>query len=78
MIIVKQSQIEYFISSYCKKIDPSLVGNKYIVFGTFNKADWKKYSQQTTYPQEAFDKVYVFKDVKQFEIFQGGWMKDNR
>jgi hypothetical protein len=77
LIIGKQSPIEYFISSCCEKIDPSMIGNKYLVFGTLNKADWKQYSQKTSYPQETLDKVYVFKDVLKFEVVGGGWYKDD-
>jgi hypothetical protein len=47
------------------------------VFGTFDKTDWKQFSQKTTYPQETFDKVYVFKDVLNFEVVGGGWYKDD-
>ena len=77
LIIGKQSQIEYLMSVSCKKIDPSIVGNKYVVFGTLDKADWKQHNQKTTYRQEAFDKVYIFKDVLNFEIVRGGWYKDD-
>jgi hypothetical protein len=60
----------------CEKIDPSMIGNKYVVFGTFDKSDWRQLSQKTTYPAESLKKVYVFKDVKQFEVVRGGWMKE--
>jgi hypothetical protein len=53
-----------------------MIGNKYVVIGTLDKADWDLYSKKTTYPEEALKKVFVFKDVKQFEIEPGGWRKD--
>ena len=77
LIIGKQSEIENLMSACSEELDPSIIGNKYVVFGTFDKSDWKQYRQKTTYPQETIDKVYVFKDVKQFEIAKGGWVKDN-
>ena len=77
LIIGKQPQIEYFISSCCEKIDPSMIGNKYLVFGTLNRSDWKQYSKKTTYPQETIDKVYIFKDVLNFEVVGRGWYKDD-
>lgn len=77
LIIGKQAEIEVLISDCCEKLDPSLTGNKYLVFGTFDKSDWKRYSQMTSYPQETLDKVYVFKDVLNFEVVRGGWSKDN-
>ena len=77
LIIGKQSAIENLMSVCCEKIDPSMIGNKYLVFGTLDKTDWKQYSQKTTYPEETLEKVYVFKDVKHFELAQGGWTKDS-
>lgn len=76
LIIGKQVEIENLMASCCEKFDPAIIGNKYLVFGTFDKSDWREYSQKTKYPQEAFDKVYIFKDVKHFEVVQGGWVKD--
>ena len=76
LIIGKQSEIENLMSACSEKLDPSVIGNKYVVFGTFDKSDWKQCNKKTTYPEETIDKVYVFKDVKQFEIVQGGWVKD--
>ena len=60
-----------------EKVDPSVVGNKYLVFGTFSRTDWQKYSKTLTDPTKAIDQVYVFKDVLEFEIVRGGWYKDD-
>ena len=76
LIIGKQAEIENLMASCCEKFDPDTIGNKYLVFGTFDKSDWREYSQKTNYPQEVFDKVHIFKDVKHFEVVQGGWAKD--
>lgn len=75
LIIGKKSAIENLMCACCEKIDSALIGNEYIVFGTFDKSDWRQYNQTTTYPEETIDKVYIFKDVIQFEL--GGWVKDN-
>jgi hypothetical protein len=73
LIIVKQVEIESLITVCCEKLNPSLIGNKYLVFGTVDRSDWKQNSKKTTYPEETLDRMYVFKDVKQFEIVPGGW-----
>jgi hypothetical protein len=73
LIIVKQAEIESLIAVCCEKLNPSLIGNKYLVFGTVDRSDWKQNSKKTTYPEETLDRLYVFKDVKQFEIVPGGW-----
>ena len=48
----------------------------YVVIGTLDKADWDQYSQKTTYLEETHEKIYIFKDIKHFDIVQGGWVKD--
>ena len=68
LIIVKQSKIESLMSYQFEKVDPSIVGNKYLVFGTLSRKDWQKYSKTPTNPGEAIDQVYVFKDVWSFEV----------
>jgi hypothetical protein len=55
LIIGKQSAIENLMCVCCEKIDTSLIGNEYVVFGTFDKSDWKQYSQRTAYPEETID-----------------------
>jgi hypothetical protein len=75
LIIAKQAEIESLMATCFEKLDPSIIGNKYLVIGTLDKEDWKQYSKKQTYPEDTIEKVYIFKDVKQFEIVQGGWRK---
>ena len=77
LIIVKQSKIESLIRYQFEKVDPSVVGNKYLVFGTLSRIDWQKYSKTPTDPSKAIDQVYVFKDVLTFEVVRGGWYKSD-
>ena len=77
LIIVKQSKIETLMTCQFEKVDPSVVGNKYLVFGTLDRKDWLKYSKTSTDPSKVIDQVYVFKDVLNFEVVGGGWHKDN-
>ena len=59
------------------KIVPSVVGNKYLVFGTLDKNQWLKYSKTPTDPSAVVGQVYVFKDVLKFELAPRGWYKDD-
>ena len=77
LIIGKQGEIESLMSACCENLDPSLIGNNYLVVGTLDKADWRRFSKQTTYPKDTIEKVYIFKDVMQFEVVRGGWVKDS-
>jgi hypothetical protein len=76
LIIGKQTEIESLMAAGIGNIAPSIIGNKYLVIGTLDKADWRQSSKQISYPADTLEKVYVFKDVKQFELIVGGWMKE--
>ena len=77
LIIVKQSKIETLMSCEFEKVNPSVVGNKYLIFGIFSRSDWQKYSKTLTDPTKAIDQVYVFEDVLTFEVVRGGWYRDD-
>lgn len=76
LIIGKQSEIEYLMTCQFEKVNPSVVGNKYLVFGTLNKNDWLKYSKTPSDPSKVIDQTYIFKDVLNFEVVGGGWHKN--
>ena len=77
LIITKKSQVEALMCGALENITPSIIGNEYFIFGTIDRSDWQNYGKTTTYPNEAINNVYVFKDVLNFEIVSGGWYKDN-
>ena len=63
LIITKQLEIETLMAGRFEKVVPSVVGNKYVVFGTLDKNQWLKYSKTPTDPSEVVNQVYIFKDV---------------
>ena len=73
LIIVKQSKLEELLACQFEEVNPQVVGNKYLVFGTFSRSDWQKYSKTLTDSNKAMDQVHVFKDVWNFEVVPGGW-----
>ena len=75
LIIVKQSKLEALMSSQFKEVNPTVVGNKYLVFGTLSRSDWQEYSKTSIDSSKAIDQVYAFKDVLDFEVARGGWYK---
>ena len=78
LIIVKKFKIETLMTCQFEKVNPSVVGNKYLIFGTLDRNDWIKYSKNPTDPSKVVDQVYVFKDVLDFEVVGGGWYKDDK
>jgi hypothetical protein len=45
----------------------------YLVLGTLDRADWRAGRGEQWTPAQALDRVWLFKDHKQFEI-RGGWV----
>ena len=56
-----------------ENIHPEIIGNKYLVMGTLEKSDWQKFSKETTYPNEAIERIYIFKEMLKFEPVRAGW-----
>ena len=56
-----------------ERIDPSVVGNKYVVFGTLDK-----YIETASFSKEFMEQINIFKDVIDFEILPGGWYRDEK
>jgi len=74
LIIVKKSDIENQLTIQFEKVDASILGNDYLVFGTLDKKDWQKNKTTPMNSRETIEKAYVFKDVWNFEL--QGWTKN--
>lgn len=73
LIIAKKSEVESLMACRLEDAAPSIIGNKYLVFGTLTKIDWQEHRKATTDSGKAMEQVYVFKDVWNFELVRGGW-----
>ncbi|MDF5725586.1 MAG: hypothetical protein PUP91_35095 [Rhizonema sp. PD37] len=50
-----------------------IIGNNYLVMGTVDKKDWKEGNQNSLSPSEILERIYVFKDVWNFDVIPAGW-----
>lgn len=73
MIIVRQDELESLLSYTLKKINPEIIGNKYIVGGTIDKNEVSFKKIQTMGIEEVTKHLYIFKDVLSFKVIPGGW-----
>ena len=73
LIIVKKPEVESLMAASFENVNPSIIGNEYLVFGTLDRSDWQRYKEAPTDSKEAFKQVYVFKDVLKFEVMPRGW-----
>lgn len=74
LIIAKQSSLESLMAAAFEPVDPSIIGNKYLVLGTLSREDWRRREQFPT-PQETLDHTRIFRNVWDFKI-TGGWQYD--
>ena len=73
LIIAKKSEVESLMSCKFEEVNPAIVGNTYLVFGTLSRSDWQQHSKAPTNSGTAIDQVSVFKNVLNFEMVPGGW-----
>jgi hypothetical protein len=73
LIIAKKQEIEPLMAATFIQTNPQIVGNNYIVIGTVDKKDWKEGDKNLLSPSEMIGRVYIFKDVWNFEVIPAGW-----
>ncbi|MCC5605014.1 hypothetical protein [Nostoc favosum] len=73
LIIAKKQEIEPLMAATFVQTNPQIVGNNYVVMGTVDKKDWKEGDKNLLSPSEIIGRIYVFKDVWNFEVIPAGW-----
>ncbi len=73
LIIAKKQEIEPLMAVSFSQSNPKIIGNNYLVMGTVDKKDWKEGNQNSLSPSEMLERIYVFKDVWNFDVIPAGW-----
>ena len=73
LIIAKKSEVESLMAATCETRNPSIIGNDYVIHGTLEKSDWRKYRTLSEDSAEVLDRVFLFKDILDFEVIPGKW-----
>ena len=55
-------------------LNPGIVGNKYQVIGTVDRADWKRIDQEKLPIQDSIEALHDFKEEVIFKPM-GGWRR---
>jgi hypothetical protein len=74
LIMAHQDELEPQLVLSLQKIAPEVIGNEYLVVGTFDKKVWQR-GLQTKSPldSEIFEHLADFKKVLDLEVEPGGW-----
>lgn len=78
LIIAKRVEVEGLMANCFEKVNPEIVGNEYLIFGTVEKRDWREINKGKLSLDEIIKSVYVFKDVWNFEMIPAGWYPSDK
>ena len=70
LIIAKKQEIETYIAM---ALEPELSQNEYLVMGTVDRKDWREGNKGALEQHEIIERMYVFKDIWDFEVIPAGW-----
>jgi len=75
LVIAGKAKLEGLLCAICEKFCPEIIGNEYTVFGTMDRADWRRGLNHPMKPREGVDRTYFFKDVWHFKALRHGWVR---
>ena len=78
LIIIKKKQFEQLLAINFRQINPDIADNNYLVMGVVERKDWKESLKRQFEPPEILERMYVFKDVWNFEVIPAGWYSENQ
>ena len=73
LLIAHKNEIESFLTQFFMQHKPEVVGNEYLVIGTFDRAVWKEGVKQPGTIETMRDNLHDFIERVTFKV-QGGWM----
>lgn len=59
--------------TYFEDLNPDIIGNNYLTIGVVERKDWQQASKGKISQNEIIERVYVFKDMLNFEPVSVGW-----
>ena len=77
LIIAKKTDVGNLMAARMSQACPEIIGNDYLVMGTVDRKDWLEGNKNKISPTDIIDRMYVFKDVLEFE-FVGGWYREDK
>jgi len=69
-----QNELDEIITRVFTVLNPEIVGNKYLVIGTLDRADWKRIDQKKLSIQDSIEALHDFKEEVMFKPM-GGWRR---
>jgi hypothetical protein len=73
LLLAHQDDIEILLAQLFAQLDPSLIGNEYLVLGTMERQAWRANMAEPKSIPEMLEHVHDFKDVRSVRVQPGGW-----
>ena len=67
LLILHRDKVESLMTYSMEQIDPSLIGNDYLIVGTVERKGWRESIKQPGNYDVVFDNMHDFKEIVQFE-----------
>ena len=68
LLIAHKDEIEDFLTAFFEQQSPDVVGNDYLVVGTFDRSDWRRGQQRSMGNDEMLAALHDFRDVLSFTL----------
>ena len=76
LIIAKKDELEPLINAACEVHDPATVGGEYLVIGTIDREDWRRFAKEPVPARVGIRWVHPFESVLDLKVEPGGWRYD--
>ena len=73
MLIGHKHEIEHYLTELFLKINPEVIGNYYLVFGTVEKIAWRENMNQPKPFNELRQHIHDFKSYQNIRMTMAGW-----
>ena len=73
LLIAHQDRIEELLAALFAELDPSVIGNDYLIMGTMEHQAWRENMKQPKGIPEMLEHLHVFKEVRTVRAQPGGW-----
>jgi len=73
LLIAHQDEIEELLAALFAELDPSVIGNDYLVMGTMEHQAWRESMKRPMGIPEMLEHLHIFKEVRTVRVQPGGW-----
>ena|SRR5579872_1265065 len=73
LLIAHKDEIESILAQFFTQHKPEIVGNEYLVIGTYDRAVWRRRMKETITVGEMREHLHDFRKVVEFEV-RRGWL----